>query len=299
MAFPAAVDGVEQQQLDGVSFLPTFNDPNAPAAHRTQYFEMLGNRAIYHDGWVAAARHEAGVDLMAEKETDFALDRWELYHVAEDFSEARGLAQKYPDKLKELRALFDIEARKNDVYPLGAAFSPGKPSPTSGKQKFIYYPDGPRIPDALIPDIGQSSYRITADVLIPESGAEGVMVSYGDRATGFVWYVKDGHLIYENRAGAQHQVLVSQAQLPRGRAVLAFAFERNESDQNKMVGNTSGTGRLYIDGQLTAQTSLPMMWQARDRPLLLGRSANSPVSEAFVQPFEFTGVLEKVTVELQ
>lgn len=247
--------------------------------------------------------------LMGNEETDFALDRWELYHVAQDFSEARDLAKKYPDKLKELQALFDIEARKNDVYPLGAAFSPGKPSLTSGKREFVYYPTTSRIPAALIPDVlvthfhAQSSYRITADVVIPEDGAEGVIAAYGDRANGFVWYAKDGHLVYENRAGPQHQVLVSEVPLPRGRATLAFALKRNEMEKiKKWWEGTSGTGYLYINGQLTAQESLPAVaavWRVSGRALMLGRSDNSPVSSAFVPPFKFTGFLEKLTIELQ
>lgn len=303
ISLPSVVKGAEQQPLDGVSFAQTFTNANAPSNHHTQYFELMGNRAIYQDGWVAAARHPASMDWVSSNEADYAKDRWELYHVAEDFSEARDLAKKYPDKLKALQTVFDVEARKNDVYPLGAAFSPGKPSLTSGKREFIYYPGTQRIPDALLPDLAQSSYRMTADILIPEAGAEGVIASYGSRETGFVWYVKDGHLVYENRAGEQHQILTSQTLLPRGRTSLAFAFERSEADKNKKDKKWweggSGTGRLYINGQIAAEAALPQVFQARDTAMFIGRAAGSPVSTAFSQPFAFTGSFEKVIVEMQ
>lgn len=307
VTFPEIFAGVEQQQLDGASFLSTFNESGARSTHRTQYFEMRGNRAIYQDGWVASARHEGGEVWLPATNADFASDRWELFHVAEDFSEARDLAKSHPQKLKELKALFDSEAWKNDVYPLGGAFSRGKPSLTSERQEFVYYPSTSRIPDALIPVAftsyvsGQLSYRITADVLIPDQGAEGVLAAYGDRVSGFVWYVKDGCLVYENRVGAQRQVLVSQVALPRGRAMLAFALKRDELRKDKPWWEqaASGTGYLYINGQLAAQAKLPAVWRASTRALWLGRSENLPVSPAFEPPFEFTGVLDKVTIELQ
>src|SRR5262249_6540647 len=144
IALPAEIDGVPQQPLDGVSFAQTFDDPGALSSHHTQYFELLGNRAMYDEGWIAAARHVAPEWNVSRD--DFSQDRWELYHVAEDFSEARDLAGKYPGKLKELQRLFDVEARKNDVYPLGAAGSPGKPSLTEGKRELVYYPETQRIP---------------------------------------------------------------------------------------------------------------------------------------------------------
>lgn len=302
---PVAVDGVEQQQLDGTSFLATFSDPSVPSSHRTQYFEMLGNRAIYDDGWVAAAKHGDGAMWMTKKESDFAADRWELYHVAEDFSEARDLAAKYPDKLRELQALFDTEARKNDVYPLSSSFSRGKPSLTADKREFVYYPSTSRIPEAVLPEAltshfrANGSYRITAHVSIPEQGAEGVIATSGDRAGGFAWYVKDGRMVYENRVGQRQQILVSEVPLPRGPATLAFSLEKDEPREDKALWETvSGTGRLYINGQLAAQARFPVLGQAKNA-LWLGRSKNSFTSSSFAPPFEFSGVLEKVTIELQ
>jgi len=297
--FPSTVNGSAQQPLDGVSFAPTFDDVSAPSSHHTQYFEMMGNRAIYQDGWVAAARHQSPMKEFSEKLTNPDDDRWELYHVAEDFSEAHDLAKDNPEKLKELQAIFDVEARKNDVYPLLAQFGPGKPSLTLGKRKFVYYPDVPRIPDALVPDLGQSSYQMTADVIFPESGAEGVIASYGTRLNGFVFYVKDGHLIYENRAGTQHDTIVSQMTLPRGRVALRFQYERSKADKSHNEGSASGIGRLFINGQLAARTTLSRVALPREIGLFLGRAGGSPVSTAFVQPFTFTGTLEKVTVEMQ
>jgi arylsulfatase len=237
------------------------------------------------------------------------MDRWELYHVAEDFSESRDLAGTYPDKLKALQELFDVEARKNDVYPLGAVFNPGmKPSLTSAKREFIYYSGTQRIPDALLPDLAQSSYRMTADVLIPESGVEGVIASYGNRRDGFVWYIKDGYLVYENRFAGQHQILTSQMLLPRGRTSLAFAFERSVADKSKEGSKwwegkwwegSSGIARLYINGQMAAEAALSQFLQAQDAAMFIGRAAGPPVSTSFSQAFAFSGTLESVTVEMQ
>jgi arylsulfatase len=302
ITFPAAVDGVEQQPLDGTSFVQTLADATALSSHHIQYFEIMGNRAVYQDGWVAAARHPASLDWYASNQADYSKDRWELYHVAEDFSQAEDLARKQPAKLKELQKLFEAEARKNHVYPLGAELSPGKPSLTSSKRKFVYYPETRRIPDALLPDLAKSSYRMSADVIIPEGGAEGVLAAYGDRHSGFLWYVKGGRLVYENRAGPQHQVLTSQMPLPFGRTLLAFAYEKDPAHKSSnwwWRQSSSGTARLYINGELAAQEKLPFVGQPRDADMFLGRRARSPASPVFRQSFEFTGTLEKVTVELQ
>jgi len=302
IAFPSAVNGVSQQLLDGVSFAQTFDHASAPSNHRTQYFEILGNRAIYQDGWVAAARHQLGGWF--GEEADPALDRWELYHVATDFSEAQDLASKYPDKLKELQAAFDREARKNDVYPLGAAFGLGKPSLLAGKQEIVYSPGIYRIPDALLPRFGESSYRLTATVVVPANGAEGILVSHGDRVNGFVLYVKEGHLIYENKSGVHHETIASQTTLPQGDVAIAFEFERDQEQKTEDAKNgwsgSSGVGHLYINDQLAGEEKFSsVQMPPMDPALFIGYATGSPVSNAFVQPFPFTGIFKELKVELK
>lgn len=294
---PSQLNGVEQQPLDGASFAQTFADAAAPSNHRVQYFEMLGNRAIYQDGWIAAARHPSGADGLPT-----AADRWELYHVTEDFSEANDLASLHPRKLKELQALFDREALKNDVYPMAAVIGTevSKPSLISQKRDFSYYPGVQRVPAALLPDLARTSYRMSADVIIPADGAEGVIVSYGDRASGFVWYVKAGRVVLENRAGRRYQVLTSDRPLPVGRLELSVVFDADPGEKSENWRKaSSGTGRLYVNGQLAAQAFLPKVMQPRDVAMYVGRAAGSPVSSAFAQPFPFTGVIERVSVQLR
>jgi arylsulfatase len=189
--FPDVVDGVKQLPLDGFSFADTFTDPDAPSKHRVQYFEMEGNRAIYRDGWLAAARH--GVPWLRVRDGEFLAsgkrasksdlmhDRWELYHVAEDFSEAHDVARKYPEKLKALQALFDEEARRNDVYPLDVGIGSGSGHPlltASDRREYVYFPGFPgggRGPNFA------ARHRITADVFIPNGTTAGVIMASGGR----------------------------------------------------------------------------------------------------------------------
>lgn len=302
ISFPKRVNGVEQAPLDGTSFAQTFDSSTVRSAHSTQYFELAGNRAIYHDGWVAAARHESSSDdRISTNDLHFAKDRWELYFVADDFSQAMDLASQYPDKLHELQALFDEEARRNDVYPLGGARSAGKPSPISGRRQIIYYPDTPRIPSAVVPKFAKINYRLVADVTIPEEGAQGVIASLGDRANGFVWYIKDGFVIYENKAGAHHTVIRSRDPLPRGDVALEFEFVRDspESKNKNWWETSSGSGRIYVNGKLAGEAILTVvedwLW---GNSLYIGQVVGVPVTTSFLPPFKFSGSLKQVKFEM-
>ena len=163
----------------------TFDKQAAPSRHRTQYFEMIGNRGIYHDGWMASTTPLALNWVMGPEPNpdDF---KWELYYVTEDFSQADNLAARNPAKLKELQALFDREAWKYNVYPIQtsmlARFDTAiRPSLTRGRREFIYYPGMVRIPEGAAPDIKNKSFRLTAEVEIPEGGAQGMLVTQGGR----------------------------------------------------------------------------------------------------------------------
>lgn len=297
--FPSEVDGVKQQPLDGTSFAYSFDDPDAPSRHRMQIFEQLGNRAIYLDGWIAAARHS--VPWIHHRNENFEQDPWELYHVDADFSQARNLATQYPNKLKELQSVFDAEARKNDIYPLGnldfAPYFNKLRSPVAGKRKFVYYAGMPRLPEWMAPDFLQS-HRITADAVIPVSGAEGVIIAKGARSSGFALYIKGGHLFYENNFGAGRDVIKSQAPLPHGRIVLAYEFIREEARSKKNAWwKATGTGRLYVNGEMVGETKQRVFWGRGS--LGIGQAFGSPVSSAFASPFKFSGVLQQVTVELR
>jgi arylsulfatase A-like enzyme len=292
--FPSVVDGVKQLSLDGTSFAYTFKDPKAPSRHRLQIFEQVGNRAIYKDGWVAATRHTIPWLPISG---DYSRDRWELYHIDTDFSEAHDLAAQNPDKLRELQALFEVEARKNDVYPLTGGGSENKEPPTltGNRKEFVFYPDMESIPSKAAPNF-RLSHRITVNAIIPEDGAEGVLVSDGSRSGGFVLYLKNNRLLYENNvSGFKRNVLTSNDPLPRGRVQLAFEFVRGDG-ADRWDG---GTGRLYINGRKVGEGQFEFFTQPVFGTFDLGQARTARVSDAYQIPFKFTGTLESVRVELK
>ena len=201
---PERVNGIEQLPLDGVSMVPTFADPDRPSDHTTQYFEILGNRGIYHDGWIASCFHGrvpwiryAGYEFDGEQE------RWELYNVAEDFSQAVDLAESYPDKLSELQALFESEAEARGVYPMRDASAPrgGDLSvPRSlGASRMTYTTAHVRMPESSVVNLKNASYEITALFGVPEQGAQGVLACQGGNMAGWsIWLDADGrpHHLY-------------------------------------------------------------------------------------------------------
>jgi len=306
--FPTKVDGVAQKPLDGVSFAASFDHPGVPSSHRFQYFEMMGNRALYEDGWVAAARHAIPWDY--QRSEDFDKDPWELYHVTEDFSEAHDLAAQYPEKLKDLQRKFDRAARANDVYPLnnafgGTPFGEGQPSPIAGKSEFVYYTGLPRLSTMVgssIPDF-QRSHRITARVIIPEQGAQGLLLSDGDRRAGFAFYIKDNHLAYEYHFAGKRQTIISSIDVPRGEVILGYEFLRaiseTENPQEPWLAN--GMGRLYINerpvGEVTLSKIIPLT--SYHGSFNVGEARGSPVSASYDAPFKFTGEIKEVRVLLR
>lgn len=303
---PSSVDGVPQQPLDGASFASSFDSAKAPPKHRVQYFETRGNRAIYKDGWVAAAAHPAEKGAYKSGEEDFSKDRWELYRVTDDFSEARDLSTQFPGKLNELKILFDTEAKKNDIYPLSTKdwnpYEPdtGKPSPIAGRKELIFLPSDIRIPVADVPLFGLQSYEMTADVTIPPDGASGILTSQGDQHAGFVWYVDGDHVIYENRVGDVTEKIVSTVPLPRGNATLRIQFDRDSLPDKP--ASTSGTTTLYINDQPAGSVKLASVYSrggSGASALYIGRGGGAPVSDAYSQPFAFTGWLRQITLRVK
>jgi arylsulfatase len=298
--FPTSVDGVEQLPLDGVSFADTLDRPDAPSRHHLQIFEQWGNRAIYQDGWIAATRHQMVPWRFSEQRYnfDYTHDHWELYHVAVDFSEAHDLASQMPDKLKAMQALFDQEAWRNEVYPLGGSSNGTDiPKVADDKKVIVYYPGMPRLLPSMGPNFGVS-HRITAEAVIPSDGASGVIISEGRQSGGFVLYVKDNHLVYENNTTLAHDVITSNVPLHPGRISLAYEFVREGA-------GGGGTGRLLIDGQTVGEIRLAhAAWNRVSGYNMpgtfgIGRAFGSPVSHAYESPFAFTGVLEQVRVEMK
>jgi arylsulfatase A-like enzyme len=304
---PAEIGGVKQKPLEGVSMVYTFDDAKAKDRHTTQYFELVGNRGIYHDGWMACTTplRLPWVILGPDRSPDDF--KWELYHVDEDFSQANDLAAKNPEKLKELQAVFDVEAKKYNVYPLDSSFGERsdpaiRPSLTRGRNLFTYYPGMVRIPEGTTPDIKNKSYRISADVEIPEGGADGVLATQGGRFCGWGLLVLDGKPVFVHAIGnqAKHKYRVAADQkLSPGKHAIRFDFAYDGGGVGK-----GGTGTLSVDGKKVAEGKIPQTVAFRfslDESFDVGEDTGTPVIEDYADkmPFKFTGKLNKLVIELK
>jgi arylsulfatase len=304
--FPDAVNGVPQIPLEGQSLLYTFDHPEAPSRHTLQYFEMLGSRGIYKDGWFAGARNMLPWEIFVKGFLQASGNQWELYDLAHDYSQAHDLASRYPEKLKELQEAFDSEAWRNHVYPLMPV--PGTfPNPSRGKTSFTYAAGVARLPFGVTPNLAGRSQRIAADIEITSQGAQGVIISQGSRYGGFTFYVKDGRLVYETDGfGPDHQKMVSSEPLPPGKVQVAFEFKADEASGKEspmaaLIGSPrGGVGRISINGKTVGEARFTRfgpfsgVWDTLD----VGANPGSPVSRDYSVPFAFTGKIDKVTVDL-
>ncbi len=304
--FPTVLNGVKQTPLEGVSMVYSFDHEGAPSRHHTQYFELVGNRAIYDDGWVAATTplRLPWVTFGASPSPDDF--KWELYHVSEDFSEADNLAAQDPAKLKQMQAIFDREAKKYQVYPLDASMAERadpaiRPSLTRGRTEFTYYPGMIRIPEATTPDVKNKSFSMTADVEIPTGGASGVLATQGGRFGGWGLLMLDGkpEFVYAFSNQAQHKYrIVSGEPLGLGRHTIRFDFKYDGGGIGK-----GGTGTLLVDGKQVAQGRIENTIRARfslDETFDVGQDTGTPVVEDYADkmPFKFAGKLNKFVIDL-
>src|SRR5438876_6408880 len=227
---PVEVNGVKQKPIEGVSMIYSFDDPKATGTRHIQYFEMFGNRALYKDGWIATARHGRLPWVTAGGTTgDFDHDKWELYNLADDFSEANDVSAKYPQKLNELQNDFWVEAKKYNVLPLDDRFAERgdpslRPSLISGRTDFTYYP-ATRSPEPSAANTKNTSHTITATIEVPQGGADGVLVAEGGAAGGYALYIKDGKPVFEYNymAHERYKVAISEAVSPSpARSVIDF-----------------------------------------------------------------------------
>jgi arylsulfatase len=283
---PSEYQGIPQLPMHGTSFAYSLGDAAAPTRKRVQYYEMIGDRALWHDGWKAVALHKQG--------TDFDADRWELYHLDQDYNELHDLAAEQPEKLRELIDRWWVEAGKNDVLPLDdrdSARARRDLHPPRSRYEFV--PGTVRVDRRSAPDVSNRSHAITASVDVPADGAEGVLLACGGRPGGFALFVHDGRLVYEyNFGGADRTRIVSERPVPHGPASLRFEFTK--------TGRHRGRGQLTIDGQRVGEAEIPHTWPNMPAiySLTCGREAGSPVSELYRPPFAFTGTLRSVVVEL-
>ncbi|NEQ43958.1 MAG: arylsulfatase [Leptolyngbya sp. SIOISBB] len=297
---PVAVNGVGQKPIEGTSLVYTFDAAQAPTRHTTQYFEMLGNQGIYSDGWMASALR--GIPWLSENEPMDLLNMdWELYHIDEDFTQAVDLADQKPQKLQEMKDLFYAEAARYNVLPLDDRKTQrldvsNRPSLTAGRDTFIY-PDHFRVPEGSAPDLKYKSHTITADVVIPDEGAEGMLLTQGGRFSGYGLFVQDGKLVYHyNLAGVERYEVKSTSNIPTGKVTLKAVYKTDAARPFAgatvtLYANNKKIGQGRVDKSIANRISL-------DETLDVGFDTGTPVTEDYATPFDFTGALNKVTIDL-
>ena len=312
---PATIRGVPQSPLHGVSFAHTFDAPTAPSGRTTQYFEMMGHRSIYHDGWravcpwpgpsFAEAGKGFGEPISAETLARLDAEGWELYHVAEDPAENYDVAAEHRDRLIALIATWYVEAGKYDVMPVDGSgvtrAAAEKPLVAAPRDRFVYYPGTQSVPFFAGPRVLNRPHSITADVEIPEAGAEGVLLAQGTSAGGFTFYVKDHRLHYTHNWVARELLdIESDAEVGAGRHALRFEFEPTGQPDLAQGHGVPGRLQLYIDGKLAGDREVPYTTPFMFNPgaLTCGADPGSAVTTEYQAPFRFTGTIHTVTVDL-
>ncbi len=311
---PEMVNGIEQKPIEGVSMAYTFDPaaagPKAPSKRETQYFEMFGNRGIYHDGWYACTTPPAAPWLLGTAKLPAVNDyKWELYDLTEDFSQYNDLATENPDRLREMQALFLTEAAKYEVLPLDNSILPRivtpRPSATAGQTVFTYKGENPGIPVGNAPSILDKDYTITAEVTVPEGGAEGMIVTLGGRFGGYGLYLLKGKPVfvynlldlkrYRWEDGLLGDDVLGRA-LEAGRHTIVFDFKYDGPGPGK-----GGTGVLTVDGKELARQTIPHtipILMSIDESFDVGIDTRTGVDDSYELPFRFTGKIDKLTFKL-
>ncbi len=304
---PVMVNGIAQKPIEGISMKYTWDkaNANAPSTRTTQYFEMFGNRAIYHDGWVAATPPPQPPWLMGTAKMPEVLNgyKWELYNIADDYSENNDLAAKYPDKLKELQELFLVEAQKYQVFPLDnsiiARILTPRPSAVAGRTEFTYSGEISGLPEGNAPNIIGKSFSIAAEVEIPQGGAEGMLNTLGGRFGGYGLYLVKGKPVFTyNLLALERFRWEGQEALASGKHTIVFDFKYDGPGMAK-----GGTGVLSVDGREVARKAMPHTIPAImtiDESFDVGVDTRTGVDDNDYQPpFRFTGKLVKLTINLK
>jgi arylsulfatase len=312
---PNTINGIEQNPIEGVSMAYTWDkaNANAPSARTSQYFEMLGNRAIYHEGWVAATTPVTTPWAMSTAAPPDVITgyNWELYNVQEDPTQFNDLAGKMPDKLKEMQDLFYSEAKKYNVLPLDnstlARWNTPRPSLTAGRTDFSYSGELSGVPGSAAPSILNKSYTITAEVEIPEGGAEGMIVTEGGRFGGYGLFLSKGELgigrgkvVFLYNLLDLKRTIWEGPELEAGKHTIVFDFKPNSAGLGK-----GGTGILSVDGQEVAKNTLdhttPVTFP-EDETFDVGQDTRTGVAMVeyrYDVPFKFTGKIDKLTFKLE
>ncbi len=304
---PTVVNGTEQQPVDGVSMVYTFDKANAPSEHHVQYFEMLGNRAIYQDGWMANTTPKRTFDgglYVSDGHPDTSYG-WELYDLTKDYSQAHNIAADYPDKLKALEALWLDEAKRNKVLPLDdnmnlVRFSDARRAYESKSAVYDYWGGDISVGNEVMPPILGRSFSIVADVVIPSSGADGVLAAAGSKFGGWGFFLKNGRPValesFSQQATDQYRVAGTTA-IPAGPAKIEYDFDYDGGGVGK-----GGVLRIGVNGQEVARGRVEHtinLLAERDDTFDIGFDAGTPVSDEYTNGGRFTGDIRKVTVTIK
>ena len=298
---PKVVNGVEQKPIEGVSMLYSFNDGTAKSQRTVQYFEMFGNRGIYQDGWMATTRH-GRLPWGAGSPGGFDDDPWELYNIAEDFSQADNLAARHPEKVKALQAAFLVEAKKYNVLPLDDRLAERfdaslRPNPLAGLKRFTYGPGVSGISESAVLNTHGVPFSVTAEVEVGEAGSDGVLAAIGGITSGWSLYVKNGRpTFYYNFFEVDHARIQSSEALPKGTSTVRMEFTPVEPGPGKPADV-----KLFVNGKETGKgrvaKTVPFRYSVE--PFDVGRDTVSPVTEDYKVPFAFQGRIEHVTIEVK
>jgi arylsulfatase len=312
---PTHIRGVQQSAIEGVSMAPSLSDPAAPSARSTQYFEMLGHRSIYHDGWKAVCPWPGtsfaeglpfGTPIPADKLTELDASGWELYHLAEDWTESHDVAAEHRDKLIEMISLWYVEAGRYNVLPVDGRgqqrFADERPVIAADRTRYTYYPDTQEVPPNAAPKLLNRPHSVHVGVEIPEGGAEGVLVSQGGVDGGFSFFVQNGRLRYTyNYVADQVFYIVSDGDVPAGRHILSFEFKPTGQPEPLKGKGTPGTITLFVDGEAVGSGDLPVTMPITfglAGGVSTGLDGGAPVTQEYEPPFPFSGTIARVVYDV-
>jgi arylsulfatase len=300
---PARVNGIEQKPIEGVSMRYSFDDVNADSRRTTQYFEIFGNRAVYHEGWMASCFHGRLPWIRTQSHPFGDTERWELYHLADDFSQGVDLAAQHPDKLTELRAVFDAEASKYDVYPLSdatlaRALPANRPSLLGDRASVTYYANNVRIPEPATLSYTSTSFELRAQLQIPPGGAKGVVICIGGSMSGWTLYLHDGipRFTY-NYLGHELTTVAAAEPLPEGPVALGLSFDYDGGGLGKGASASLLVNDTAVAGGRIERT-VPFRFSMSGETLDVGVDTGSPVAP-YGHAFQFTGRIDRIDVTVR
>jgi len=287
---PSTYRGLDQIPITGTSMAYTFDSADEPSHKEVQYFEMFGHRGIWSEGWKAVTYHKKG--------KPYDDDEWELYNLAEDFSECNDLAEAYPEKLRELIDLWWIEVGKHGVLPLDdrraeLILIPPRPESPHFKREYTYYPPIPQMPTGASAPLGSRSWLMQAEIERQDEKTEGVIVTSGTHNNGLSWYIKDNRLVFDYNAYRDHSVIRSSVTVPTGQSTIGIKF------RGKMPPTRGGKFTLLIDGNECGSMKVPLTPIVMSvTGVQIGMNNLSPITDDYKAPFKFMGRIKYVKIKV-